>query len=71
MEKYKKKKKNLYMNFIDLQKAYDKLAREVLWQVSEKKEFTVPYANLIKDVYGRSLTSIRATREETKKFPLL
>ena len=33
VEKYREKRKELHVAFIDLEKAYDKVCREVLWRV--------------------------------------
>ena len=52
MEYYRDRKKNLHMLFKDLEKAYDKVLREVLWHYLQTKE--VPYVLMlvIKDTYS-------------------
>ena len=59
MEKYREDKKSLYVVFVDLEKAYDKVPRSVLWEVLEKKGVSKVYIDAIKDMYRDSKTSVR------------
>ena len=70
VEKFRDKKKDLHMVFIDLEKAYDRVPRDVLWWVLEKKMVSSKYIDIIKDMYDNSVTSIRTIEGETVKFPI-
>lgn len=58
MKKYREKRQDLYMIFIDLEEAYDRVLRKVLWWVLEKKMTFVSYINMIRDMYNGAITSM-------------
>ena len=48
MERYREKKKDLHMVFIDLEKAYDKIPRNVMWWALDKHKVPSKYVTLIR-----------------------
>ena len=51
MERYREKK-DLHMGFIDLEKVYDKIPRNVMWWALDKHKVSTKYVGLIKDMYN-------------------
>ena len=68
IELYRNRKKNLHMVFIDLEKAYDKVSREILGDCLEKKEVLVVYIQPIKDMYDGVKTNVSISTGDTKYF---
>ena len=70
MERYREHKKDLHMVFIDLEKAYDKIPRNVMWWALEKHKVPAKYITLMKDMYDNVVTSVRTSDVDTDDFPI-
>jgi hypothetical protein len=69
MERCREQKKDLHMIFIDLEKAYDKVPRNVMWWTLQKHKVSSRYITLIKDMYDNVVTSVRTSDGDTNDFP--
>jgi hypothetical protein len=61
MERYMEQKKDMNMVFIDLEKVYDKVLRNVIWWAMQKHEVSTKYITLIKDMYDNVMASVRTS----------
>jgi Reverse transcriptase (RNA-dependent DNA polymerase) len=69
MKRHREQKKDLHMIFIDLEKAYDKIPRNIMWWTLKRKLVPTKYVTLIKDMYTNTVTCVRAYDDESDTFP--
>jgi Reverse transcriptase (RNA-dependent DNA polymerase) len=69
MERHREQKV-LHMIFIDLEKTYDKIPRNIMWWTLEKKLVPTKYVTLIKDMYKNVVTYVRACDGESDTFSI-
>nr|CDJ90329.1 RNA-directed DNA polymerase (reverse transcriptase) domain containing protein [Haemonchus contortus] len=65
MEKYREKRIPCYLAFLDLEKAFDRLPRQVLWRVLRNRKVPEHLISLMKDMYDGSTTTIRTPHGQT------
>jgi Reverse transcriptase (RNA-dependent DNA polymerase) len=70
MERHREQKKDLYMIFIDLEKAYDKILRNIMWWALKRKLVPTKYVTLIKNMYTNAVTCVRTCDGESDTFPI-
>ena len=68
MEKYREGQESLHCVFIDLEKAYDRVPREEVWNFLRLKEVNEKYIRIIQDVCENCKTKVRCTAGDTDDF---
>jgi hypothetical protein len=68
MERHQEQKKDLHMIFIDLDKAYDKIPRNIMWWALKRKLVPIKYVTLINNMYTNVVTCVRACDDESDIF---
>ena len=69
-EKYREKGQDLHLVFVDLEKAYDRVPRELIWWSLRKKNVPEGYIKVIQDMYKDSLTQIQTRDGCTDYFSI-
>jgi hypothetical protein len=70
MERKWEKDQTMHMAFLDLEKAYDRLPREKVWNCLEKKEVGIHIIERIKSTYDNSISCVQTTAGFTEWFPI-
>ena len=68
MEKYREGQKELHCVFVDLEKAYDKVPREEVWNCMRKSGLAEQYVIIVQDMYDDSITAVRCAVGMTEGF---
>ena len=67
-EKYKEKQKDVHMIFVDLEKAYDRVPRDLMWWAMRKRANPEGYVKVIQDMYGGTKTRVKTRCGRTEYF---
>jgi Reverse transcriptase (RNA-dependent DNA polymerase) len=69
MERHREQK-DLHIIFIDLEKVYDKIPRNIMWWTLKRKLVPAKYVTFIKDIYINIVTYFRACDGESDTLPI-
>ena len=67
-EKYKEKQKDLHMIFVDLEKAYDRVPRDLTWWSMRKRSISEGDVKMIQDMYRGAKTRVKTRCGRTEYF---
>ena len=69
-EKCREKNKDLHMVFVDLEKAFDRIPRDLIWWCLRKKGVPEEYVQIVQDMYRSCKTQVVTQKGETEYFPI-
>ena len=68
LEKYGEKQRQLHLIFIDVEKAYYRVSRQVVWARMRRKGASEKYVRVIQDIYEGSRTRVRSSVGTTEEL---
>ena len=68
LEKWAEGKKAVHCAFIDLEKAYDRVTKEELWECLQFAKISKCYIRIIKEMYDGATTTARSAAGLTEEF---
>ncbi|GKB93257.1 retrovirus-related pol polyprotein LINE-1 [Tanacetum coccineum] len=70
IKKYRERQRDLHMAFLDLEKVYDSIPRELVWRTLIDKGAPGRYLRVLRDMYEGAKTRVRTSMGDTKFFPI-
>ena len=64
------REKNRDLHFVDLEKAFDRMPRDLIWWCLRKKGVPEEYVKIVQDMYRSSKTQVVTQKGETEYFPI-
>ena len=68
MEKLGEKQRSFHATFVDLEKAYDAVPRELIYNSLRYRKLPEAYIKLIADMYKRSQTKVKCAQDVSRSF---
>ena len=68
LKKWTERQRAMHFAFIDLEKAYDRVPREELWECLRLAETSECYIKIIKDMYDGATATVRSAAGLTEEF---
>ena len=69
-EKCREKNKYLHMVFVDVEKSFDRIPRDLIWWCLRKKGVPEEYVPILQDMYRSCMTQVVTQKGETEYFPI-
>ncbi|GAB0089080.1 hypothetical protein DMENIID0001_035590 [Sergentomyia squamirostris] len=70
MEKHRDAREDWHLVFIDFEKAFDRVPRDLIWVALRALEVPEAYVKMIMDMYDGAITKVRCTAGESEEFPI-
>ena len=70
MEKYREKQEGLYVAFVDLEKAHDRVPKSEVWRCRRDKGVSEKYVRLVQDMYDGVTSYVNSCIGTTEEFEI-